>query len=1147
MAYRFATRLGLFAGALPALALFAASCGDNWPAQTNAMGGSGGSQQTGGIGGGANDGGMSTGGTDASPDGAAGIGGETGTGGIGGMPGTGGAAGSGGSAGTGGSGTGGQAGTGGMIATGGVGGSTGGTGGSTGGTGGSTGGTGGSTGGVGGGTGGVGGGTGGVGGSTGGMVGSGGTGGTAGMGGMGGCQSATDCQNGQICDGATNTCVPCPSDSACRSGYGPQHVCVSGACIPGECQTFDQCSNGRLCVNYFCADCASDTDCHATYGNDHLCVSGGCVAGICRSASDCNAVVPGQICTPDFQCTDCTTDDQCLSGYGANHLCVNGLCVSGNCRSTAACTGGRICDTSALMCVPCTDDANCMANYPGPQLCLNGSCTAGNCRSSADCAAGLQVCDLSSHMCTACANDTACVSAYGANHLCVGGSCIVGECRTANDCKDGELGDICNSTTHMCNACAADADCVTAYGTNHLCINNVCVSGTCHTTTPDCGGGEICDATTHTCGQCASDTACVTAYGPQHLCVNNVCVSGQCRVSKDCLNGALCDTTAFTCHACASDAACQADPSYGVTDVCIGGACSAGDCHSSSAECPTGQLCGISHVDTCGACSSDAQCVNDSVYGSGYICYQGLCQPGDCHGTSADCTGSKVGQVCGAVTSNDCGLCSSDSQCQSDPYYGSSRMCQTAGGPTAGTCVSAACSTSGACSANPGDFCCNNICTPGNCCSDTDCASLGSTYRCVNNSCTGCSAATGNTYFVDPVNGSDASATGSGMAGGIATPTCSFKTVTHALAVVSGIGASGTKIVIVGQAGQTVALDVSETLPIVVPANVAISTKVGPIRVNLPAATDTAYGGFRLVGDQSVIAPDPSAPLTIDGNLNSSGIGIGVAPGAGKTAAISYVTVQNTGGNGIAVTSGTLNILQGVTVTNAGSTTRHHDGLNISGGTVNVTVPAGQATTSFSNNSEHGIYVTGTGVLNINGVPVTTPGANGQGTVIANSNAFDGLEIFQAAGAAAQSSITGLVAWANIKQGIQLFGGEKVKIRRCVLLNNKLNGLFLTAADSTAASNDLSGINLGTAGDPGLNQLQASLGSNADLAGLCVSMAASQGALSLSAEGNTFAGPTDCTTSTNSIVRSSTCANNVDIGVVPASGTTVTIDAAGCN
>ena len=142
--------------------------------------------------------------------------------------------------------------------------------------------------------------------------------------------------------------------------------------------------------------------------------------------------------------------------------------------------------------------------------------------------------------------------------------------------------------------------------------------------------------------------------------------------------------------------------------------------------------------------------------------------------------------------------------------------------------------------------------------------------------------------------------------------------------------------------------------------------------------------------------------------------------------------------------------------------------------------------------------------------------------------------------------MSGLVAWGNVKQGLQLFGGEKVKVRGSVLLNNKLNGLLLTSSDASAASNNLATIDLGVTGDPGLNQLQASAGSNPDLTGLCVSMSGGQGTLTLSAEGNSFSGPTDCTSSTNTIIRSSSCTGGVDLGIIPASGTTVTVDLKTC-
>jgi hypothetical protein len=130
---------------------------------------------------------------------------------------------------------------------------------------------------------------------------------------------------------------------------------------------------------------------------------------------------------------------------------------------------------------------------------------------------------------------------------------------------------------------------------------------------------------------------------------------------------------------------------------------------------------------------------------------------------------------------------------------------------------------------------------------------------------------------------------------------------------------------------------------------------------------------------------------------------------------------------------------------------------------------------------------------------------------------------------------------------VQLFGGEKVKVRASVLLNNKLNGLLVTSSDSSAASNNLGTIDLGVAGDPGRNLIQTAAGSNPDLTGLCVQMSTGQGPLALSAEGNIFSGPTDCGSSTNTIVRSGSCAGGVDIGVIGATGTTVTIDLATCH
>src|SRR6185312_9910529 len=96
----------------------------------------------------------------------------------------------------------------------------------------------------------------------------------------------------------------------------------------------------------------------------------------------------------------------------------------------------------------------------------------------------------------------------------------------------------------------------------------------------------------------------------------------------------------------------------------------------------------------------------------------------------------------------------------------------------------------------------------------------------------------------------------------------------------------------------------------------------------------------------------------------------------------------------------------------------------------------------FNANTQHGIYVTGSGVLNFLGIPVTTPAPNGQGTVQASGNYFAGLRIFEAPGAAAASRIDGLVAWQNTQAGVRLYGGGKASVRDGVFLGNGLNGLF---------------------------------------------------------------------------------------------------------
>jgi hypothetical protein len=81
------------------------------------------------------------------------------------------------------------------------------------------------------------------------------------------------------------------------------------------------------------------------------------------------------------------------------------------------------------------------------------------------------------------------------------------------------------------------------------------------------------------------------------------------------------------------------------------------------------------------------------------------------------------------------------------------------------------------------------------------------------------------------------------------------------------------------------------------------------------------------------------------------------------------------------------------------------------------------------------------------------------------------------------------------------------------------------------ANVDVSKIDLGTTASPGKNTLQASLGSGPNLAGgICMQLTAGS-MQTLTAKGNIFSGPRDCSAPTPGNVTGGrvACANHVDI------------------
>jgi hypothetical protein len=681
-------------------------------------------------------------------------------------------------------------------------------------------------------------------------------------------------------------------------------------------------------------------------------------------------------------------------------------------------------------------------------------------------------------------------------------------------------------------------------------------------------GGKLGTCVAGACAACvdpAGDPVCAAAYGAGALCVQGTCAPGGCRDSRVCTGGQICNTITNQCGDCVTDAACKADTtSFGAGFICLGSKCVKGNCHDSSNDCAPGTICGVATPHTCGECTASAQCTSDiGRYGAGYVCSDGgKCAKGDCGTNSTECTGAKDGLICGVVTSNTCGECSQDAQCRNDPRYKDDKpLCWTSAGATMGHCVANTCATNNQkCAGNGADFCCGNKCIPGSCCTgdDTPCKLIGSTYTCVNNTCTTCDAPTGNLYFVDPVNGSDTIASGSGMAGSNPSANCMFKTITRALAALPATPAAGTTITIVGQAGKTTDLVVTgsgaEKLPIEIPANVKITSKTGPIQLSLPATKV----GFRLVGNASALLPDPAAGLTIDGGGVSGTAIVFALAAAGDAASIAQIAIKKTNDDGLRVQLGTANIGPGISVVDAGSTTQRQSGLEITGGLAVIDVPGAGAKTFFQHNSEHGIKVTGKGQLNITATPAGTPG-DGNGSVVVKDNGDAGIHLAQTPTDATRklNAITGVVAHANQGPGLRVLGGTRLKLRTSVLLANGGSGVLIEPFAASAAGTDVSAIDLGVAGDSGKNVLQSLLGSNPNTgAGICVDLNLVTGTAAIKARGNVFAGVAaalDCAVATPAakITIADTCGQatgkvNVGVRKPPASTATITVDLLNC-
>jgi hypothetical protein len=489
------------------------------------------------------------------------------------------------------------------------------------------------------------------------------------------------------------------------------------------------------------------------------------------------------------------------------------------------------------------------------------------------------------------------------------------------------------------------------------------------------------------------------------------------------------------------------------------------------------------------------------------------CSPADsaCQVASDGNNGLCDGQT---STCADCVDPTDDSKCAS--AYGSGHLC------IAGSCVTADCRT-------------NADCTTGKeVCGGDDCQVSDPVSDAV--------------FIVDPVNGDDQTATGSGTAGGSANAACSFKTVTAAINAVNQAGTTNpTTIQILGPSS----VGAGETWPLQIPSNTTITASGGAVVVVVPSG-QTGFG----IGKALAGIDGKSVGITIDGGAVSAGNtaqhGVVTATGSDTTDFLTNVTIKGFSNEAILVNTGGLTIKSAVTVTTSGQppasfgpNVQSHAAVRVGdgAGVLVIDVPAGQTPTTISRNTDAGIQVQGLGKLTITGVP----GAQvGSGTVVVQGNPGPGIEIENLAQAgSAQCSIDGVVAYqngspsalaANTSSGIRIVEGANVRVRSSVTLGNGLHGIHVAAGGLSSGGASVANIDLGGAASPGLNVVQndnAQGNININGVGICFETSPGGQPLHLAAQGNQFSGGVKCTAgapvlTTNGAQK--TCSGAKDVG-----------------
>lgn len=165
------------------------------------------------------------------------------------------------------------------------------------------------------------------------------------------CNNELDCP-GFCVQGTCQDQVTCDSDSDCTplnssrvSNTGVEFGCVEGICDRVECNTADDCSTGKACINHRCEGCDDDAQC----GELGVCQNNECV------------------------CVECSQDRQCAF----DRRCENNACVD-FCEEDRLFVEYQDGDTPCKACVNVQfaqrcPDPRCL---PPAKICASGFCLA---------------------------------------------------------------------------------------------------------------------------------------------------------------------------------------------------------------------------------------------------------------------------------------------------------------------------------------------------------------------------------------------------------------------------------------------------------------------------------------------------------------------------------------------------------------------------------------------------------------------------------------------------------------------------------------------------------------------------------------------------------------------------------------------------